>query len=253
MAHWCRLQRRYLMTAPGIVGMVVGFLLLDERDARTLAALRVTPLSPNEYMVYRAALPLVGGTAATLIGYPLVGISPLPVLTLMAIACVASFSSPVVALVLGAAAPNKVGRTGGRQGVERHQPCAYRSLLRATAFAVICRRSAYVLADADAVVGGRGGPLCGVPRLRRCRERLRGNRRSMVLRSEVASSRVSATALRSACPQSNAEAPWCHMITSWLDGPKPRRRSTLRLIPVSHAPTSAPGQPSTDGPLRRSN
>ena len=26
----------YLMTAPGIVGMVIGFLLLDERDARTL-------------------------------------------------------------------------------------------------------------------------------------------------------------------------------------------------------------------------
>jgi fluoroquinolone transport system permease protein len=98
----------YLMTAPGIVGLVVGFLLLDERDARTLTALRVTPLSPHEYMVYRAALPLVGGTAATLIGYPLVGISPLPVLTLMAIACVASFSAPLVALVLGAAAPNKV-------------------------------------------------------------------------------------------------------------------------------------------------
>jgi fluoroquinolone transport system permease protein len=35
----------YLMTAPGIVGMVIGFLLLDERDARTLTALRVTPLS----------------------------------------------------------------------------------------------------------------------------------------------------------------------------------------------------------------
>ena len=43
-----------------------------------------------------------------------------------------------------------------------------------------------------------------------------------------------------------AEAPWCRMITSWLDGPKPRRRSTLRQIlipmprhqlPVSLAPT----------------
>ena len=33
----------YLMTAPGIIGMVSGFLLLDERDARTLSAVRVTP------------------------------------------------------------------------------------------------------------------------------------------------------------------------------------------------------------------
>ena len=31
----------YLMTAPGIVGMVIGFLLLDERDGRTLMALRL--------------------------------------------------------------------------------------------------------------------------------------------------------------------------------------------------------------------
>ena len=40
----------YLMTAPGIVGMVVGFLLLDERDERTLSALRVTPLSMRRYL-----------------------------------------------------------------------------------------------------------------------------------------------------------------------------------------------------------
>ena len=59
----------YLMTAPGIVGMVIGFLLLDERDARPLSALRVTPLSMREYLVYRILLPLVAGTASTLVGY----------------------------------------------------------------------------------------------------------------------------------------------------------------------------------------
>ena len=39
----------YLMTAPGMVGMVIGFLFLDERDARTLTALRTTPLSMHQY------------------------------------------------------------------------------------------------------------------------------------------------------------------------------------------------------------
>jgi fluoroquinolone transport system permease protein len=96
------------MTAPGIVGMVIGFLLLDERDARTLPALRVTPLSPQEYLAYRASLPLVDGTLATVVGYPLVGVSPVALSTPMAIACVASFSAPLLVLVLGAAAPNKV-------------------------------------------------------------------------------------------------------------------------------------------------
>ena len=49
----------YLMTAPGIVGMVVGFLLLDEQDARTLTALRVTPLSMRRYLAYRVTVPLL--------------------------------------------------------------------------------------------------------------------------------------------------------------------------------------------------
>lgn len=98
----------YLMTAPGIVGMVIGFLLLDERDARTLSALRVTPLSMREYLAYRIVLPLVAGTASTLVGYPLIGLTPLPFTSLLAIAAVAGVSAPLLALVLATAAPNKV-------------------------------------------------------------------------------------------------------------------------------------------------
>jgi fluoroquinolone transport system permease protein len=61
----------YLLTAPGMVGMVIGFLLLDERDARTLTALRTTPLSMRRYLGYRVALPLLLGSMSTLIGFPL--------------------------------------------------------------------------------------------------------------------------------------------------------------------------------------
>jgi fluoroquinolone transport system permease protein len=98
----------YLMTAPGIVGMVIGFLLLDERDARTLVALRVTPLSMRRYLAYRVTLPLILGTASTLIGYPLIGISPLPLTSLLAITSVAGLAAPLLAFVLATAAPNKV-------------------------------------------------------------------------------------------------------------------------------------------------
>jgi len=98
----------YLMTAPGIVGMVIGFLFLDERDARTLTALRVTPLSMRRYLAYRVALPLLVGTGSTLVGYPLTGITPLRFTALLAIALVAGLSAPSLALVLAAAAPNKV-------------------------------------------------------------------------------------------------------------------------------------------------
>ena len=98
----------YLMTAPGMVGMVIGFLFLDERDARTLTALRTTPLSMHEYLAYRIAVPLLLGTTSTLIGYPLIGLVPLGLPTLLPIAIVAGLSAPLLALVLAIAAPNKV-------------------------------------------------------------------------------------------------------------------------------------------------
>lgn len=98
----------YLMTAPGLVGMVIGFLFLDERDARTLTALRTTPLSMRQYLAYRVALPLLLGTASTLIGYPLTGLTPLALSSLLPIAIVAGISAPILALVLAIAAPNKV-------------------------------------------------------------------------------------------------------------------------------------------------
>jgi fluoroquinolone transport system permease protein len=98
----------FLMTAPGMVGMVIGFLFLDERDARTLTALRTTPLSMRQYLAYRVAVPLLLGTASTLIGYPLTGLTPLPLTSLLPIVVVASLSAPLLALVLAVAAPNKV-------------------------------------------------------------------------------------------------------------------------------------------------
>jgi fluoroquinolone transport system permease protein len=98
----------YLMTAPGMVGMVIGFLFLDERDARTLTALRTTPLSMRQYLAYRVALPLLLGTASTLIGYPLTGLTSLAPSSLLPIAIVAGLSAPLLALVLAIAAPNKV-------------------------------------------------------------------------------------------------------------------------------------------------
>jgi fluoroquinolone transport system permease protein len=98
----------YLMSAPGIVGMVIGFLLLDERDAHTLTALRVTPVSIRRYLAYRICGPLIVATATTLLGYALIEVTPLPFGQLLAISVVAALSAPLIALVLATAAPNKV-------------------------------------------------------------------------------------------------------------------------------------------------
>jgi fluoroquinolone transport system permease protein len=60
------------------------------------------------YLVYRVAVPLLLGTTSTLIGYPLAGLTPLPLTPILPIATVASLSAPLLALVLAVAAPNKV-------------------------------------------------------------------------------------------------------------------------------------------------
>lgn len=107
-AYYPLIMGGYVMSAPGIVGMIIGFLLLDERDARTLAALRVTPLSVRRYLAYRTSVPLIAGIATTVACYPVAGIVGLPFGTLVAIALVAGLWAPLLALILATAAPNKV-------------------------------------------------------------------------------------------------------------------------------------------------
>jgi fluoroquinolone transport system permease protein len=98
----------FVTAAPGIAGMVVGFLLLDERDDGVLAAIAVTPVSPAAYLAYRLFLPLLAGFAATALSYPLLGFTPLAFGDLLAISAVASLIAPFTALFLAVFAQNKV-------------------------------------------------------------------------------------------------------------------------------------------------
>ena len=142
----------YLMTASGIVGMVVGFLLLDERDAHTLTALRVTPLSMRRYLAYRVTVPLLVATASTLLGYSMIGITPLPFSSLLAISVVGALSAPLLALVLATAAPNKVAGLAVAEGAQRSESVAHRGVLSAHTASVRGRHHPDILADARVLV-----------------------------------------------------------------------------------------------------
>lgn len=93
---------------PVLTGMVVGFLLLDERDDATLSALQVTPLGLGGYLAYRVALPIVASVAMTLVTVPLVGLAPVDAGPLFAVALGAAPLAPLFALFLAAFARNKV-------------------------------------------------------------------------------------------------------------------------------------------------
>lgn len=72
-----------LLLVPMLVGMVTGFLLLDQRDDRTIAAIQVTPLSLRAYVAFRLAAPMVLSVVMTPLALPLAGVGapgPLPLL-----------------------------------------------------------------------------------------------------------------------------------------------------------------------------
>ncbi len=97
-----------LLLPPAICGMVVGFILLDQRDDHTLTALRVTPLPLTGYLVYRLAGPMLLGLVMTLIALPLAGLLPLGPLEVLGVALAAAPLAPLTALFLAAFAANKV-------------------------------------------------------------------------------------------------------------------------------------------------
>jgi fluoroquinolone transport system permease protein len=95
-------------TLPMMIGAVVGFLLLDQRDDNTLLAIQVTPLSLNGYLLYRLLSPVA---LSVLAGVLVVGASGLVEMSLAALftaSLAAAPIAPLVALVLAAFASNKV-------------------------------------------------------------------------------------------------------------------------------------------------
>jgi fluoroquinolone transport system permease protein len=102
------LMSMFVLLVPSTVGMIVGFLLLDERDEQTLLALMVTPLSNTSYLTYRIGVPLVIGFFITLITYPLAGLVPIAPLDLVIVSLLGAFTAPLIALFLAALAENKV-------------------------------------------------------------------------------------------------------------------------------------------------
>lgn len=97
-----------LLIVPALIGIAIGFLLLDEKDDRTLTALQVTPLSPGAYLVYRLALPVVVSMLSVLIVIPIMNIVPVRVYSLLPMALIAALEAPIFALLLATFANNKV-------------------------------------------------------------------------------------------------------------------------------------------------
>ncbi len=94
--------------ASALVGTVIGFLLLDQRDDQTLPALLVTPLSMTDYLAYRLAVPMILAAVLTAIMFPLAGLTELSVAQVVTTSLCAAPLAPLYALFIGSFAANKV-------------------------------------------------------------------------------------------------------------------------------------------------
>jgi fluoroquinolone transport system permease protein len=97
-----------VMVTPMLFGMVIGFLLLDQKDDRTLTALQVTPLTVEGYLVYRLGLPMILSVGMTVVALQLSGLTELGIGRQTVAAVTAAPLAPAFALFLAGFASNKV-------------------------------------------------------------------------------------------------------------------------------------------------
>lgn len=96
------------MVAGGLVGTVVGFLLLDQRDDETLPALLVTPMSLGDYLAYRLTAPTLLAVPLAVLAYEIAALVPISAAQVVACALTAAPFAVLYAVFIGSMAANKV-------------------------------------------------------------------------------------------------------------------------------------------------
>lgn len=99
----------FVLQIPLLFGVLVGLLVLDERDDDTLTALRVTPISMRGYALYRGTGAVLLSFVYVLLALLLSGfVSPSLALAVVAVALLAGLMAAVFALTVATFASNKV-------------------------------------------------------------------------------------------------------------------------------------------------
>ncbi len=94
--------------SPMVMAVLIGFLLLDEKDDQTLTVLQVTPMSLNTYIAYRLLVPTLLSVIVVFFMFPLAGIGAWD-LRLMALSALAAAPlAPMFTMYLAGFAENKV-------------------------------------------------------------------------------------------------------------------------------------------------
>jgi len=91
-----------------LAGMIIGFIVLDERDDNTLKALMVTPMSLRQYMWYRLLVPAVIGFVFVLAMFLLINLEVPALWQMILLAIVNGMTASWIMLIFAIFAQNKV-------------------------------------------------------------------------------------------------------------------------------------------------
>lgn len=97
-----------IFTGATLVGMIFGFVMLDEKDQNTLKAMMVTPVPLKQYALYRVGVPAVLAFLIVVALVLFINQALLPLWQLLLIAAGASLTAPIASLFFAIVAENKV-------------------------------------------------------------------------------------------------------------------------------------------------
>ena len=106
--HYPLLVSFLVLMVPTLMGSVVGFLLLDQRDDRTLTALQVTPLTVEGYLAYRITVPMVVSVPVMMASIAIADLVTMGIVPALAAAVQAAPTAVLYALFVATFASNKV-------------------------------------------------------------------------------------------------------------------------------------------------
>ncbi len=97
-----------LMLIPLTLGTLIGFMILEERDQGILSYLSVTPLSRIKYLVYKLFSIILLSILGSVFALCFLQLLEIKFLSLLPVFFLAALEAPMMALVIGAFADNKV-------------------------------------------------------------------------------------------------------------------------------------------------
>ncbi|WP_163579378.1 hypothetical protein [Gracilibacillus saliphilus] len=97
-----------MLLVPFLVGILIGLIILDEKDENLLVYYAVTPITKQGYLYYRLAMPFVLSFLLTIFMWAFIGFIELDVIKLLPVAVVTALEAPLITLAMAVFASNKV-------------------------------------------------------------------------------------------------------------------------------------------------